>query len=257
MVGGIVGKIEQAKLLQKVLPAFRGVFGLHASADKCDAPVTERVQMPHRQTRAADQVAVDADAVKLDAGRADGSDRHVQLEPCQRVIEVAPVGGPDAAHEQYAVHTLADQLVHQLAGDGLVIPGLKEADGITVGLGFPICGVIDAHKVEIGHGGQHDGQRSGFSAFQMLGGGAGGIGKGINHSLHPVPRGGFYARIAAGDTGDCCGGYAGLACDVIDGYFSGHNVLSASQLRGILADKFIIYHPFIGCNKNVTDNIDN
>ena len=62
MLGGIVRKIHQTKLLQEAHTPAGGVPAVHGTAQKGDAPVAQRVKMTDGKPGTVDQIALDADA---------------------------------------------------------------------------------------------------------------------------------------------------------------------------------------------------
>ena len=119
----------------------------------------ERMQMADGKTRAADEVAVDTDAVQLGGGGTDGDDGHVMTQALERFRQTGTFIAPDVSGEDSADKATPNQLVNQLAGDRLVIFCLKQPERVSVGHGCGVGGVKHARKIRIENLRQNDGKR--------------------------------------------------------------------------------------------------
>ncbi len=180
------------------------------------------MQMPDGQAGTVDQVALDADAFQGDVRRTDRGNRHVPAELGQGSVQVVPVGRPDAAGEQDAVHSAADQLAYQIRGNGLVLHGLEKTDAAAVLFRFPVRGVQDPVEIQVGDDREHHGQGPAAAALKGLGGQAGRIGVRVDDLLDLQSGGFLHMRIFADHPRHRGSGDAGFPGDIINGSFPVH-----------------------------------
>ena len=119
--------------------------------------MSQGVQMPHRQTGTSYQVAVDADAVQLCSWGTDSHHRHVVVQSGQGFTQARAFTAPNIAGKYSPVKPAANQLIHQILGNGLVILCLKKPHGVAVFHSGCMSNLEHAGKVGVNNLGQHNG----------------------------------------------------------------------------------------------------